>query len=298
MADRLETLARELEASPDFRVLRRLVPRETFDRSDADPPLIGIVLDCETTGLDPTLDEIIELAMLRFSFTPDGSILRILASFDELEQPRLPIPPEITTLTGITNDMVEGRTIDANDVEAFVADAAIVVAHNARFDRAFAENAFVVFREMEWACSVDQIPWREHGYEGTKLPYLLAHHGFFTNAHRAGDDCRALLHVLASPFIPQGKSAFSVLLRNAKEETIRIHAVGAPYVAKDTVKKRRYRWSDGSDGSWRAWWRDVSPEEYDREMEFLRANVFDGRVICLPTSNITARERYSLRAAQ
>jgi DNA polymerase-3 subunit epsilon len=201
------------------------VPRETFDRSDADPPLIGIVLDCETTGLDPTLDEIIELAMLRFSFTPDGSILRILASFDELEQPRLPIPPEITTLTGITNDMVEGRTIDANDVEAFVADAAIVVAHNARFDRAFAENAFVVFREMEWACSVDQIPWREHGYEGTKLPYLLAHHGFFTNAHRAGDDCRALLHVLASPFIPQGKSAFSVLLRNAKEETIRIHAV-------------------------------------------------------------------------
>jgi len=292
MLELLESLARELETSPDFRVLRRLQPRETFaDRQD--DTRIGIVLDCETTGLNPSQDEIIELGMLKFSFTSDGQVLRVLDAFDELRQPSAPIPPEITRLTGITDEIVEGRSIEASEVEAFVADAAIVIAHNARFDRAFTERAWTVFRGIDWACSHDQIPWREHGYEGTKLAHLLAHQGRFFDAHRAEDDCRALLHLLASPFVPEGQSALSILLGKAGETAIRVHAVGAPFSAKDMLKGRGYRWNDGSEGAPKAWWKEFSPAEYELELAFLSANVYGGRRVSLPTAEITARERYS-----
>ena len=147
MSAQLEDIARLLEQSPDFRVLRRLQPRDVFSQSHCEQPLVGIVLDTETTGLDLDKAEVIELAMLKFHYTPDGEVLRVIGRFDELRQPANPIPPEITALTGITDEMVAGRSIDPAAVEAFVADAAIVIAHNARFDRPIAEKALARLQE-------------------------------------------------------------------------------------------------------------------------------------------------------
>jgi DNA polymerase-3 subunit epsilon len=78
---------------------------------------------------------------------------------------------EITALTGITDEMVAGRSIDPAAVEAIIADAAIVIAHNAKFDRPIAENDWPVFKGVDWACSLDEIPWRENGFEETKLSF-------------------------------------------------------------------------------------------------------------------------------
>ena len=44
---------------------------------------------------------------------------------------------EITALTGITDEMVAGRSIDPAAVEAFIADAAIAIARSASSDRPF-----------------------------------------------------------------------------------------------------------------------------------------------------------------
>ena len=162
--------------------------------------LVGVVLDTETTGLVLDRAEVIELAMLKFAYTPDGEVLRVIGKFDELRQPTRPIPPEIAALTGITNEMVAGRSIDAAAVAAFIANAAVVIAHNAAFDRPIAENDWPVFKGVNWACSLNEIPWRENGFEGTKLSYLLADAGLFADAHRASADCQALLHILSSPF--------------------------------------------------------------------------------------------------
>ena len=291
----LEDIARLLEQSPDFRVLRRLRPRDVFSQSQCERPHVGIVLDTETTGLVRDKAEVIELAMLKFAYPPDGEVLRVIGRFDELQQPTRPIPPEITALSSITDEMVAGRSIDPAAVAAFIADAAIVIARNARFDRPIAENDWPVFKGVDWACSLDEIPWREHGFEGTKLSYLLAHAGLFADAHRASGDCCALLHILSSPFGAADKPALATLLANARQATIRIFAVDSPYDRRDLLKARGYRWSNGSNGLRRCWWRDVAERDLEAELALLRASVFL-RPIDLPTQRITARARFSTNA--
>jgi len=291
----LEDVARLLERSPDFRVLRRLQPREVFCADPCEQPLVGVVLDSETTGLDLDKAEVIELAMLKFQYSPAGEVLRVIDTFSELRQPADPIPPEISALTGISDEMVAGCAIDPAAVEAFVADASVVIAHNARFDRPIVQRTWPVFKTLDWACSLSDIAWREVGFEGAKLAYLLMGAGLFADAHRAIGDCQALLHLLSLPFGATGKPALATLLAHARQTTVRIFAVNSPYDRKDLLKARGYRWYNGSDVRRRFWWRDVAERDFEAEMAFLRARVFL-RPIDLPTQRITARERYSISA--
>jgi DNA polymerase-3 subunit epsilon len=54
----LAAMAEMLAKSPDYRVLRRLVPRTEFASCEGQATKTGILLDVETTGLDPARDEI------------------------------------------------------------------------------------------------------------------------------------------------------------------------------------------------------------------------------------------------
>ncbi|MDH7515901.1 MAG: DEDD exonuclease domain-containing protein [Bacteroidota bacterium] len=112
----------------------------------ARPPLFSlylsdapyVVCDVETTGLSPERNRIIEIALVRIS---DG---RIVDRWKTLVNPRQFIPPFITEMTGIENDMVYGAPTEEEILPAaarFIGDA-VFVAHNARFDRGFLDCAF------------------------------------------------------------------------------------------------------------------------------------------------------------
>jgi hypothetical protein len=88
----LADLALTLEKSPDYRVLRRLVPRTEFIAGNEQPTKTGILLDVETTGLVTTRDEIIELGMVKFAYLPDGSVTRIIDVFESFNEPSSAIP--------------------------------------------------------------------------------------------------------------------------------------------------------------------------------------------------------------
>jgi DNA polymerase-3 subunit epsilon len=146
-------MAAALETHPDYRVLRRLKYRDNFIDAGDQPTRIGILLDVETTGLDTSSDEVIELGMVKFAYLPSGEIVRVVDTFNSLNEPTKPIPPDATRLHGITDAMVAGRKIDDRAVDLFTSDAVVVIAHNAGFDRRFAARYWPAFVDKAWACS-------------------------------------------------------------------------------------------------------------------------------------------------
>jgi DNA polymerase-3 subunit epsilon len=291
----LDAMAVALAASGRYRVLRRLDPRPFIEPPDGSETRLGLFLDVETTGLDPSRDEIIELAMVPFTYSLDGRIFEIRDAFQTFRDPGRSIPPEVTAMTGITDEMVAGQIIDPAEVVAVASGAALVVAHNAAFDRRFAERLSEMFATKPWACSMTQIDWGVEGYEGTKLAYLTMGAGFFYERHRAKHDCIAAIELLATPLPKAGVPAMAKLLERARRPNWRIWAENSPFELKDQLKARGYRWNGDGTRNPRAWYIDVDDEARERELTYLRTEVYQ-REVNLRVRKITAYERFSDRS--
>jgi DNA polymerase-3 subunit epsilon len=291
----LAGMADALAQSADYRVLRRLVPRKASVPAAGQETKTGILLDVETTGLSQQEDEIIELGMVKFDYYPDGRIAGLKDVFSSFNEPSGPIPAEITALTAITDEMVAGHRIDETAVTSFVEDAVIVIAHNANFDRKFAERYWPIFGRKAWGCSATEVEWRRHGFEGSRLGYLLNGAGFFHQAHRAVDDCHALLEILSYVLPATGTSALAALLEQARKRSIRLWAEHSPFDLKDSLKRRGYRWSDGSDGRPRSWYIDVDESKLRDELAYLKSEIYL-RDVEPRFQTLTAFDRFSVRA--
>ena len=322
----IERLAGEVERHPDYRVLRRL------DTSIEYPALTGpgisraVILDTETTGMEPDTDKVIELGLVVFEYQREsGAVGRVLGSYNGLEDPGMAIPPESTAIHGITDEMVAGKRLDERAIAQLMEGVALVIAHNAAFDRKFVEPRLPAFAALPWACSFREIAWDEAGIGSAKLEYLAYQYGFFYEGHRAEVDCRALLEVLrrdlAAGRAPAAKTvalheaavhepaavasawrgmgevrptAFSQLLGRARELSYRVWARGSDFDTKDVLKARQYRWNPEE----RCWWRELSAAEVDAELAWLKAAVYGGRSAAIDVETLDARVRHSGRSGQ
>lgn len=89
-----------------------------------------VCVDCESTGLDPKQDRIIEVAVMKFTF--DAT----LAEFESLIDPQVQIPAASIAIHHITQEMVTGKpTIDQvlTDVFALIGDHPII-GHGIKYD--------------------------------------------------------------------------------------------------------------------------------------------------------------------
>lgn len=285
----LEATAARLDAHPDYRVLRRL--GDDPSTPDAGPVFRrGLYVDVETTGVDARGDRIIELAMVLFGYDAEGRVTGVEERFDQFEDPGRPIPPEITALTGIRDEDVEGQRIDEGAVQDLVTKADLVIAHNAAFDRAFLERRLSLFGEQPWACSAQDVAWRAVGMESRKLEFLAYRSGVFYDGHRAVVDCLAGIHVLARPLPDLGTTPMAELLQAARRTDVLFRAVGSPFETKDLLKSRGYRWRPQA----KVWWRAVPKDEADAERAWLTTEIYAGHNRA-EEAEVTAYERYSPR---
>lgn len=301
-SDTLESMALELEAHLDYRVLRRLKPcMDWIFPSDA--PFSSpqstchiVILDTETTGLDHSKDRLMELALLRVEVdVATGLPVGRVQVYDGLEDPGIPIPSEIQELTGIIPNMVQGQRLDEKRIAELLQGVHLVIAHNAGFDRPFAEARIPRFRELAWACSVVEIPWKAQGYRSAALESLALDWGWFYDAHRAEMDCHALLAVLAKPLPQTDITGLGHLLEQLQHPAYNVSATNAPFDAKDKLKARAYRWSAEK----KVWHTFVlGADALHAELEWLKGHIYLFRSAVVQVERMDARVRYSGRSGE
>lgn len=286
-----EALAQMLEREPGFRVLRALDDRAHVEqlRPCAADEQIGLVIDTETTGLDPNEDRLIEIAAQSFIFNPDGGILEVERVKSWMEDPGRPITDRISKLTGLSNQTLEGKRFDDVAITGALATADLVIAHNAAFDRPFLDVRFPGLRYRAWACSLTQLDWLDLGFDGRALGHLVLQSGRFFEGHRAGNDVEALTSLLAVK-TADGRSVLSHLLSRCALDSFRVEAVGAPFDAKDLLRSRGYRWNPG----FRFWWREIETAQEGEEVAWLDQQVYQGRGKAI-IRRITPSERFASR---
>lgn len=96
-----------------------------------------VVLDVETTGASPAMGALIEIAAARYRGGECDGV------FQTLLHPAVPIPPLISMLTGITDDMVTDAPCVRSVLPALLEflRASVLVGHNIAFDLSFLDAA-------------------------------------------------------------------------------------------------------------------------------------------------------------
>lgn len=292
----LHEAERLLAASTDYRLLRRVPAVSRW--SSASPQREtrrAVLVDTETTGLDQEADEVIEIALLPFDYERDtGRLISVeeARAFSAFREPSKPIPPDATKLNGITNEMVKGHTIDADQLKAIVEPAHLIIAHNAGFDRPMLEKHWPMFEEKHWACSFVDIDWKAEGVGSAKLDYLLYAQGWFHDGHRALSDAFATLFLLTLPLPQSRELALASLLASARKTLRAVRAEETAFEQRAALKARGYRWDDGGGKRTKAWW--IMTSDPDAETAWLRSEIY-GDARDIPVINVPPTRRYSSR---
>jgi DNA polymerase-3 subunit epsilon len=285
-----EALATELEAREGYRVLRR-VPKPYTSLPHMGPAPDGkciAILDTETTGLDSEKDVIIELAIQLVFVGDDGEVIGHSAPHNWLEDPERELDPRITMVTGLGAQHLQGHKIDDDFARGLLDRADLIVAQNASFDVGFIERRYPDLAGRAWACSCNEIDWLKLGFEGRSQSALLAHVGWFSDAHRAAADVWALHWLLQHRQRRPGESVFrtylSRLIEASGQPTVMVQAERAPFSKKELLRARGYRWNARK----RFWEIELAPELVEHE----QAWVYRHGLPAMTTRQITAHERH------
>jgi DNA polymerase-3 subunit epsilon len=182
--------------------------------------LMMVAIDTETTGREPAVDRIVEIACV---IRTNGTILR----HSWLVNPGRPIPAEAFEVHGIGDDDVRDKPAFAEIASELLSALAgcVPVAYNAEFDRDFliaeltrsgtlgANPPPAARRGIEW---LDPLIWArelQRIEKGKSLSDVCARLGIeIERAHRAVDDAEAALRVLIAfgedPRVPKTYAAF------------------------------------------------------------------------------------------
>lgn len=145
------------------------------------------VLDTETTGLSPYVDEVIEIGILKVRED------EVVDKYVQLIDPGVEIDPYVSSLTGITNNMVAGEpTIFEveDEVLSFIGDD-VIVGHNVSFDLRFLNTAFNNEVDNEYMDTAQFARKVFPNLPHYRLSDLTEYFELSTNTHRTISDCSA-----------------------------------------------------------------------------------------------------------
>lgn len=270
---RAEDLALALDRHYDYRVQQRL---QSMDRrapaGEHADGMVGLALAIQCSGGDHRRHQIVELALQRFRLDERNRIVETGRRRTWLEEPATPISAVSARSTDLVDADLIGRAISDGEATAMLLDVDFVVTHDARTCRPFVENRLPLAAGRPWACSLNDMDWREEGFEGERLADLIGPMGWFYEAHRAEADVTALLHLLDHTLGDGSTVAGRILARSNRSDWI-VDADDVPVSAKEVLEERGYRW----DSYRRTWSASIADEAVPDEIAWASMMLYSGR---------------------
>ncbi|MCD5380764.1 DEAD/DEAH box helicase [Candidatus Gracilibacteria bacterium] len=165
-----------------------------------------IALDLETTGLDNSVDSILEVALVKF----DAKTFKVIDTFSTLVNPEVEIPELITNITSIKQEDVLNSPIWENIIDTvteFIGDSPIL-GHNTQFDSGFLRSNGV---ELKNNIEIDTFEFANFlllDEKSLSLESLSTSLGIkLEGAHRALNDTMATMNLFEKLIIKLNKAS-------------------------------------------------------------------------------------------
>lgn len=220
-----------------------------------------LFVDCETTGLAPDSDRVVELGCVLYC-TEEKRIIRSMCFI--LNDGEIKITEEITKVNFISQGCLEKYSFGLKAylefiTDAFVEQADYICAHNAPFDKAFIEAELkrvgLSKWERPWIDTCVDIPYSDN-ISTRKLSYLAVEHGFLNPfPHTALSDA-------LTTCILFNKYLLTDIIARKNTPNITIRAM-VDYNTREKASKRGYRWEPSS----KRWLKQIKENELASEKE-------------------------------
>ncbi len=201
-----------------------------------------LVLDTETTGLDPLIDKCVEIGVILFDVKSRAVLAQnsfLLPVETNSAENINKIPAEITLLKYPWKEGIKY-------FEALLDQADVVLAHNAAFDRKWFGIPPLPVISKPWICSMEDISWPSElnlKSRPSVRDLAISCEVPVWSAHRALTDCIYLVEVL------RRCKDLEILLERAMEPRRLMRAV-VTYDERFLAKNAGFRWNDPIKGAW------------------------------------------------
>ncbi|KGG12612.1 MULTISPECIES: 3'-5' exonuclease [Prochlorococcus] len=201
-----------------------------------------LILDTETSGLDPKKDKCIEVGAILFDVGTKSVLAQIsfLMPVDVNAAERInKISPEITNLS-------QPWELGIQYFEALVEASDAIVAHNAAFDSQWFGLGRLREIKKPWICSMEDISWPSHLQIRSRpsvRDLALAYEIPVWSAHRALTDCIYLAEVFR-----RCDELGELLVRGLEPRALMRAEVS--YDERHLAKNAGFRWNEPIQGAW------------------------------------------------
>ncbi len=209
------------------------------------PAQLLLILDTETSGIDESKHEVLEIAAILYSVDHHCTLQQISTL----------IPTDLDTnpAEAINNISIAAANATPAELSDYLCQtinywgqiATYVVAHNAEFDRKwFKEHPILAdLYDQAWLCTCHDFTWPKQHRQGQKLIDLALAHGIgVSSAHRALTDCQ----LLAALF--DRMDDLPAMIASATSPKVKVKAE-VSYGDRQLAKDAGFRW-DGAHKQW------------------------------------------------
>jgi DNA polymerase III subunit epsilon len=176
-----------------------------------------LIIDTETTGLNPDNDRVIELGAILYSVSHQTVIHQLSMLFPASDNPAEKINRIPSSVLPTIDLKLQGGMLLT--FEQMVKHATYAIAHNAEFDRQWFDDRHLpkLMKEdkpIQWLCTMDDFTWPQQNRPGESLVTLALAHGIgVSSAHRALTDCQLIAALLDRTDKDQLKNMITAALR-------------------------------------------------------------------------------------